>query len=96
MVFLSPQGIVKDLLKRTSLKTRMSLAASKPFDVLELHERVGVWIRNKYQLWNPKNPYTDSAKALVATDKYPPNVSMNILLSLRDEIVKKHPVKKWP
>lgn len=97
MTFLSPEQIVKDLLKRISRKTRMSLAASEHFDILQLHESdVGVWIRNKYQLWNDNNPYTDSSRAGAGTDRYPTAVSVNILYMLRSEIQKKHPVKNWP
>lgn len=75
----------------------MSLAFSEPFDILQLHEsEVGTWIRNKYQLWNDKNPYTDSTTLGAGTDRYPTVVSINVLYTLREEIMKKHPVKNWP
>ncbi len=77
ITFLSPSTIVQQLLSSLSNADRISLKNIQREDLIQFHHTTGRWIRNKYNLWDEANPYTDE-------NNHPDDISQQIIEELYD------------
>lgn len=59
--FLSSDEILADLVSVLQEDDKKYIAAMPESDLISMHHTLGRHIRNKYWLWHPENPYTDSS-----------------------------------
>lgn len=77
-MYMDEYEIVGDLLLHTLTdEDKQQLMEYEQQELIQLHSSLGQGIRNYYRLWEPDNPYVDSANPV--SGKHPDDISFRVI-----------------
>lgn len=78
--------IVSDVLEHMTVEEAVEVRGTKEKDLILFHHTAGQHIRNKYKLWDEKNPFTKNYEGCEDSDFHADQFSNRVIKKVWDEL----------